>query len=111
KAAAESAGLGLGDTLKIVGAGKAVPFKLVGLTQLGQASFGGTSIAQVTLPVAQALTHKRGAFDQISVAAEPGVTEAALKRRIEKVLPLSARVGTATENADSSRSEEHPSEL
>ena len=105
KAAAESAGLELGDTLKIVGAGKAVPFKLVGLTQLGQASFGGASIAQVTLPVAQRLTHKRGALDQISVAADPGVSEQALKRRIEKVLPLSARVETATESADRSSEE------
>jgi putative ABC transport system permease protein len=102
KSAAESAGLEIGDTLKIVGAGKVVPFKLVGLTQLGQASFGGASIAQVTLPVAQALTHKRGRFDQISVAAEPGVSETALKQRIEKVLPLSARVETAKENADRS---------
>jgi len=100
KAAAESAGLELGDTLKIVGAGRVVPFRLVGLTQLGQASFGGASIAQVTLPVAQALTHKGGRFDQISVAAAPGVSEGALKRRIEKVLPLSARVETAKENAD-----------
>ncbi|MBS1844185.1 MAG: ABC transporter permease, partial [Actinobacteria bacterium] len=100
KSAAESAGLEIGDTLKIVGAGKVVPFKLVGLTQLGQASFGGASIAQVTLPVAQALTHKRGRFDQISVAAESGVSETTLKRRIEKVLPLSARVETAKEKAD-----------
>ena len=100
KSAAESAGLEIGDTLKIVGAGKVVPFKLVGLTQLGQASFGGASIAQVTLPVAQAITHKRGRFDQISVAAEPGVSEATLQRRIEKVLPLSARVETAKEKAD-----------
>ena len=82
-----------------------MPFKLVGLTQLGQASFGGASIAQVTLPVAQALTHKRGRFDQISVAAEPGVSEAALKRRIERVLPLSARVETAKESADRSSEE------
>ncbi|MBS1895225.1 MAG: ABC transporter permease [Actinobacteria bacterium] len=102
KSAAESAGLQIGDTLKIVGAGKVVPFKLVGLTQLGQASFGGASIAQVTLPVAQALTHKRGRFDQISVAAESGVSETTLKQRIEKVLPLSARVETAKENADRS---------
>lgn len=105
KAAAESAGIGIGSTLKIIGAGRAVPFKLVGLTQLGQASFGGASIAQVTLPVAQRLTHKRGALDQISVASEPGVTERALKRRIEKVLPLSARVETAKENADRSSEE------
>ncbi len=105
KAAAEASGLELGDTLKIVGAGRATPFKLVGLTELGQASFGGASIAQVTLPVAQRLTHKRGELDQISVAAERGVTERALKRRIEKVLPLSARVETATENADRSSEE------
>jgi putative ABC transport system permease protein len=102
KAAAESAHLKIGSTLKIIGSGKVEPFKLVGLTQLGQASFGGASIAQVTLPVAQQLTHKRGRFDQISVAAEPGVSEAALKRRIEKVLPLSSRVETAKENADRS---------
>jgi putative ABC transport system permease protein len=105
KASAESAGLELGDTLKIVGAGKAEPFKIVGLTELGQASFGGAAIAQVTLPVAQRLTHDRGALDQISVASEPGVTERALKRRIEKVLPLSARVETATESADRSTEE------
>jgi putative ABC transport system permease protein len=108
KAAAESAGLEVGDTLKIIGQGEAEPFKLVGLTQLGtSASFGGASIAQVTLPVAQALTHKRGAFDQISVAAAGGVTAAVLKRRIEGALPSSARVETATENADRSSEEIH----
>jgi putative ABC transport system permease protein len=105
KAGAESAGLEIGDTLKIVGAGRAVPFKLVGLTQLGQASFGGASIAQVTLPVAQLLTHKRGAFDQISVASDEGVSERTLKRRIEMVLPTTARVETATENANRSSEE------
>ncbi|HVV90603.1 MAG TPA: FtsX-like permease family protein [Solirubrobacterales bacterium] len=105
KAAAESAGLEIGDTLKIIGAGRVQPFKLVGLTQLGQASFGGASIAQVTLPVAQRLTHKRGRLDQISVAAADGVSQQALKRRIEKVLPLSARVETAKENANRSTEE------
>jgi putative ABC transport system permease protein len=105
KAAAESAGLEIGDTLKIVGEGRAVPFKLVGLTQLGQASFGGASIAQVTLPVAQRLTHDRGRFDQISVSADSGVAERTLKRRIEKVLPATARVETAQENADRSSEE------
>src|SRR6201996_6356860 len=105
KSAAESAGLEIGDTLKIIGAGKVQPFKLVGLTQLGQASFGGASIAQVTLPVAQQLVHERGQFDQISVASDDGVSEQVLKKRIEKVLPLSARVETAKENADRSTEE------
>jgi putative ABC transport system permease protein len=105
KSGAESAGLEIGDTLKIVGAGRAVPFKLVGLTQLGQASFGGASIAQVTLPVAQQLTHKRHQFDQISVASDGGVSEPVLKRRIERVLPTTARVETAQESAARSSEE------
>ena len=47
----------------------------------------------------------RRSFDQISVAADEGVSEPALKRRIERVLPLSARVETAKENADRSSEE------
>jgi putative ABC transport system permease protein len=100
KAAAESAGLSLGETLKIVGQGSARPFRLVGFTQLGSSSFGGASIAQVTLPVAQALTHKRGRLDQISVAAAGGVSATALKRRIAREMPATVRVETAKENAD-----------
>ncbi len=100
KAAAEAAGLNLGDTIELVGQGAARRFTLVGLTQLGSASFGGASIAQVTLPVAQALTHKRGRFDQISVAADSGVAAATLRNRIKAEMPGGVRVETAQENAD-----------
>jgi putative ABC transport system permease protein len=100
KAAAENSGLKIGETLRIVGQGEARSFRIVGLTELGSASFGGASIAKVTLPVAQALTHKRARFDQISVAARDGVSSNALKRRIERVVPSSVRVETAKENAD-----------
>jgi putative ABC transport system permease protein len=100
KAAADNSGLKLGETLRIVGQGSARPFRLVGFTQLGSASFGGASIAQVTLPVAQSLTRTRGRFDQISVAARGGVSPNTLKRRIERVMPASVRVETAKENAD-----------
>ena len=71
-----------------------------GFTQLGNASFGGASIAQVTLPVAQRLTHKRGRFDQISVAADEGVAEATLKRRIAEKMPAGVKVETGQESAD-----------
>jgi putative ABC transport system permease protein len=100
KAAAEGAGLHLGDTIKLIGQGRLESFRLVGLTQLGDASFGGASIAQVVLPVAQRLTHKQGRFDQISVAANGGVSETTLKRRIEKEMPSGVRVETGKENAD-----------
>src|SRR5262249_40165626 len=102
KAAAEGAGLSLGERIELIGQGRAERFTLVGFTQLGSASFGGASIAQVTLPVAQRLTHQRGRFDQISVAAANGVESAALKRRIERQMPAGVRVETAQENADRS---------
>jgi len=100
RAAAEGAGLELGETIELIGQGRAEKFRLVGFTKLGSASFGGASIAQVTLPVAQRLTHKRGRFDQISVAAANGVSAEALKRRIAREMPAGVRVETAKENAD-----------
>jgi putative ABC transport system permease protein len=105
RAAAESAHLELGEKIGLVGQGRLQEFELVGFTQLGSASFGGASIAQVTLPVAQALTHKRGRFDQISVAAAKGVAPAALKRRIEAEVPREVRVETGSESADRSSEE------
>jgi putative ABC transport system permease protein len=100
RAAAEGAGLQIGEDIELIGQGSARRFRLVGFTQLGSASFGGASIAQVTLPVAQALTHKVGRLDQISVAAGDGVAAAALKRRIARQMPAGIKVETAKESAD-----------
>ena len=100
RAAAETSGLKLGEEIKLIGQGSARSFELVGFTRLGGASFGGASIAQVTLPVAQRLTHKIGRFDQISVAAAKGVPSDVLKRRIAAQMPASVKVETAQENAD-----------
>lgn len=97
--AAEDAGLELGDTIRLASVERAKDYSLVGITRLGEASFGGTSIAALTLPEAQRLTGKRGEFDQVSVAAEPGVSEAELKRRIEAAVPAGLLVETAEENA------------
>lgn len=105
KAAADSAGLELGEDIELIGQGSARTFRLVGFSQLGSASFGGASIAQVTLPVAQALTHKRGRFDQISVAAADGVSPARLKERIKAQMPAGVRVETGKESADRSSEE------
>ena len=105
KAAAESSGLELGEEFKIIGQGSARSFELVGFTRLGGASFGGASIAQVTLPVAQRLTHKVGRFDQISVTAAKGVSPTTLKRRIAPEMPAGVRVETGKESADRSSEE------
>lgn len=105
EAAAERSDLGLGDTILLVGTGKARPFTLVALTRLGGASFGGTSIAQVTLPVAQQLTGKQGEFDQITVGADDGVSPEELRDRIQKAVPDDLLVETGAENADRQASE------
>lgn len=104
EAAAERSDLKLGDTILLVGTGKARPFTLVGLTRLGGASFGGTSIAQVTLPVAQQLTGEQGKFDQITIAADEGVSPEELRDRIVESFPEKLQqdllVETGAENAD-----------
>ena len=105
EAAADRAGLEIGDTVQLIGTRKAVPFKLVGITRLGGSSFGGTSVAQVILPVAQKLTSKRGQFDQISIAADSGVSPEQLRDRISEVVPKNVKVETAQENADRNSSE------
>jgi len=100
QAAAEGSDLQLGEEIRLIGQGSARSFRLVGFTHLGDASFGGASIAHVTLPVAQRLTHKLGRFDQISVAASRGVSATKLKNRIAREMPSGVRVETAQENAD-----------
>jgi putative ABC transport system permease protein len=105
EAAAEDAGLELGDEIEIVGRVPARSYELVGLTRLGGASFGGASIAQLTLREAQEVTDKAGEFDQISIAAERGVSPVALKRRIAAEMPPLVRVETGTESAERSSEE------
>jgi putative ABC transport system permease protein len=97
--AAEEAGLGLGDTLKLASVERVAAYRIVGLTRLGDASWGGASIAGLLLPEAQRITGKRGQFDQVAIAAADGVSETTLKQRVQRVVPPSVRVETAKENA------------
>jgi putative ABC transport system permease protein len=98
--AAEEAGLGLGDTLKLASVERVAAFRIVGLTKLGDASWGGASIAGLLLPEAQQITDKRGEFDQIAIAADEGVSEVTLKQRVQRVVPASVLVETAKQNAE-----------
>ncbi|HEX5375013.1 MAG TPA: FtsX-like permease family protein [Solirubrobacterales bacterium] len=101
QSAAEEAGLGLGDTLKLASVERVAAYRIAGLTRLGAASWGGASIAGLILPEAQRITGKRGEFDQILIAAEEGVSEATLKQRVQRaVADPSLLVETAQENAE-----------
>ncbi len=105
KAAAENSGISIGERFEIAGQRRARTYRLVGLTKLGEASFGGTSIAQLTLVEAQLITDNLGRFDQISVAARPGVSPGLLKQRIARAMPADVKVETGEENAN--RDSEH----
>ena len=98
--AAEEAGLGLGDTLKLASVERVKAYRIVGLTKLGDASWGGASIAGLVLSEAQRITGKRGEFDQIAIAADEGVSEATLEQRVQRVVPSSVLVETAKQNAE-----------
>jgi putative ABC transport system permease protein len=105
QAGADSAGLEIGDPIRIAGERRARIYRLVGTTKLGNASFGGASIAQLTLPEAQLITDNQGRFDQISVAAAKGVPAAALAKRIAAIAPANVRVETGQQNANRQSSE------
>ena len=107
KAAADDAGLSVGDPIRIAGERRVRTYRLVGLTELGGTSFGGASIAQLTLPEAQYITGNVGRFNQISVGINPEVSAEELKTRIERVVPPNLRVETAEQNANRSSNDIH----
>ncbi len=92
-------GIELGDTIGVVGEGPLKRFRVVGVNKLGDTEGGGSSSVTLTLPEAQRLTDRVGKFDQISVAADPGVSPAELKQRVARVMPSSVQVETGAENA------------
>jgi putative ABC transport system permease protein len=57
-------------------------------------------VAVLTLPEAQEAVGKLGKLDEISIAAEDGVSAQALKRRVAAAMPKTVEVRTGQENAD-----------
>ena len=90
----------LGDQIGIAGHVPKRTFKLVGIARYGDvASFGGASIAALTLRDAQILTGNRGRLQSIEVANSAGISDQELKKRIRAVLPASVDVRTGKEQA------------
>jgi putative ABC transport system permease protein len=96
---AKREGIDVGDTIGVVAEGPLKRFRVVGVNKLGDTSTGGSSSVTLTLPEAQRITDRAGKFDQISIAADPGVSPAQLKRRVARVMPPTVQVETGEENA------------
>ena len=104
KASAEDEGFEVGDTVELAGKERSASYELVGIATLGDIdSFGGATMALLTLDEAQRITGKEGQLDQISVAAEEGTSPAQLKAALADTLPPRVQVETGDENVQSQR--------
>src|SRR4051812_10393966 len=104
KASADDEGFGVGDTVEIAGKEAAKEYTLVGIATLGDVdSFGGATIAELTLPEAQRVTGKVGKLDAINVAAEPGTSPEQLVANLSAVLPDTVEAETGEQDTQSQK--------
>ncbi len=81
-------GLALGTTVGVVGNGPRQDATIVGLVRLGPTnSVAGATLLAFDPPSAQQLFGTPGAWQNLSVVADPGVADAELRDRIAAVLP------------------------
>ena len=96
EATAERASLKVGERMIVAGSAPARTYTIVGITRFGGgASFGGAGAAILTPAEAQRVVAQPGRYDEIDVAANPGVTNAQLRDRLRAVLPASVDVRPA----------------
>ena len=104
KASADDEGFEVGDQIQIAGKEAVHEYTLVGIATLGGVdSFGGATLAELTLPEAQRITGKQGQFDQITVAAAEGTTPERLAANIAAALPDTVKVETGAQNTQTQR--------
>ncbi len=114
QATAEKTNLKLGGQLLVAGSAVSSRYTIVGILKFGGGqSFGGASAAVLTLPEAQRVVGESGQFDQIDVAAAPGVSPEELRSRLRAVLPSTvvARTGRQQAKKDTSNLESNLSFL
>jgi ABC-type antimicrobial peptide transport system permease subunit len=102
RATAQKEGIEVGATVGIQSAGPVERLRVSGLVAFGSvATIGGATLAGFDLPTAQRLFDKEGKLDEIAVAAPRNVSDDELVAEIERVLPSTAQVRTAEEQAAS----------
>jgi putative ABC transport system permease protein len=92
--------LKLGQQMVVAGSAPAKRYTIVGITRFGGGeSFGGAGAAILTPVEAQRVVGLPGHFDQIDVAAQPGVSANDLRNRIRAALPVAVDVRTGAQQA------------
>jgi putative ABC transport system permease protein len=101
KGTADTNDFKVGDKLQIADEAPKKLYTISGIVKIsGVDSFGGGVIAVLTLPEAQRMTGHGDAYDEIEVAAKPGVTADQLRAQIAKVAPQGVEVRTGQQQAD-----------
>ena len=100
QATAQRSNLKLGDRMIVAGSAPARTYTIVGILRFGGGeSFGGASAAILTPGEAQRVVGEQGRFDQIDVAAAPGVTPTEVRDKLRALLPATVQVRTGSEEA------------
>ena len=82
-ASAKEAGFKVGDTMTILTQGPPGQYQISGIAKFGDAdSAAGSTAALFDTPTAQSITGAADQFDSISVVADPGASQEALRDRI-----------------------------
>src|SRR4051812_3013983 len=89
----------VGDTVGVAAVGPVQRFRIVGIAKYGDVeSLGGATFAVFTIPEARRLLHVDG-YTAISVAAKNGMSQDELAGRLQRLVPGTAQVKTADEQA------------
>ena len=100
KATVDKEKLTLGNTIGVQGDGPVERLRISGIVRFGSVStIGGATLAGFDLATAQRIFDKEGKLDEIAVAAAQGVPETKLVQEIEDVLPPTAEIRLASEQA------------
>ncbi|HEY0516836.1 MAG TPA: ABC transporter permease, partial [Solirubrobacteraceae bacterium] len=103
---AKRGGLHVGDQMIVAGTSATGRYTISGILRFGGgASFGGAGAALLIPREAQRLLGETGRYDQIDVAAQPGVTPGQLRDRIRAELPSIVDVRTGAEQAKKNTSD------
>jgi putative ABC transport system permease protein len=90
---AADANFKVGDSIHVTTLGQKRRYEVTGIATFGDVdSLGGATLAIWDLPTAQALLHKQGRFDGISIAAKEGTSTSELVRAVQPLVPASLAV-------------------
>ena len=97
---ADKGDLAVGQSVKVDTLGVAKEYEITGIATFGDVdSLGGATTAIFDMPTAQALLHKDGAYDGISIQAKEGTSPTQLIDAVEPLVPSSLQVVDAKEQA------------